>query len=228
MRSMLYSLALRGSTMADLAVAGGTIFNEVQLWAPSDAPPRPDPDPDPDLADAEDDARRPGRYSADTREVSCASRGRRTARTCFPPRTIEPRARGPSRPATYTRDAAIVAARLVAFGHTARVWDCRAANAGERPLLVTAGEDCTVRLWDAPADLVPGVIQSGPVDASRRREDVDGDVGRPRRRASRPSRSRGVARVDPSRENGLDVLVTAGADASIKLWDLSEHADVGS
>ena len=50
-----------------------------------------------------DDARRPGRYSADTREVSCASRGRRTARTCFPPRTIEPRARGPSRPATYTR-----------------------------------------------------------------------------------------------------------------------------
>ena len=36
-------------------------------------------------------------------------------------------------------------------------------------------------------------------DESRRREDVDGDVGRPRRRASRPSRSRGVARVDPSR-----------------------------
>ena len=36
-RSMLYSLALRGSRMADLRVAGGTIFNEVQLWAPGAA-----------------------------------------------------------------------------------------------------------------------------------------------------------------------------------------------
>jgi len=33
-RSMLYSLALRGDSMATLQVAGGTIFNEVQLWAP--------------------------------------------------------------------------------------------------------------------------------------------------------------------------------------------------
>ena len=36
-RSMLYSLALRGSRWEDLRVAGGTIFNEVQLWAPADA-----------------------------------------------------------------------------------------------------------------------------------------------------------------------------------------------
>ena len=73
---------------------------------------------------------------------------------CFPPRTIE---RGvvrpdPRRAARDARDRRRASRR---FGHTARVWDCRAANAGARPLLVTAGEDCTVRLWDAPADLVP-------------------------------------------------------------------------
>jgi len=36
-RCMLYSLALRGSSMAGLEVASGTIFNEVQLWAPGGA-----------------------------------------------------------------------------------------------------------------------------------------------------------------------------------------------
>ena len=53
MRSMLYSLALRGDTAGALEVAGGTIFNEIQLWAPGlgedasdasdDASSRPDP-----------------------------------------------------------------------------------------------------------------------------------------------------------------------------------------
>ena len=231
MRSTLYSLALRGSTMADLAVAGGTIFNEVQLWAPSDAPPRPDPDPDPDLELADAEGRRPAPWAilrgheGSILRVTWAEDGAhvfstsddRTARTwSVPTRDV----RGRDAPA-------IVAARLVAFGHTARVWDCRAANAGERPLLVTAGEDCTVRLWDAPADLVPGVIQP---DATRRGDartstaTLDVPVA-----VLRGHRGRGVWRALTLRaENGLDVLVTAGADASIKLWDLSEHADVGS
>ena len=94
-----------------------------------------------------------------------------------------------------TRDARVVAARLVAFGHRPRVGLSRGER-GRRPLLVTAGEDCTVRLWDAPADLVPGLIKS---DSTSR-----GTRGRRRRRTS-PSPcfaaigSRGVARVDPSR-----------------------------
>ena len=37
MRSMLYSLALRGASMDDLEVAAGTIFNQIQLWTPRDA-----------------------------------------------------------------------------------------------------------------------------------------------------------------------------------------------
>ena len=228
MRSMLYSLALRGSTMADLAVAGGTIFNEVQLWAPSDAPPRPDPDPDPDLADAE--GRRPAPWAILRGHEGSRARhvgGGRRARVFHLGRSNRRAWSVPTRD-LHARDApAIVAARLVAFGHTARVWDCRAANAGERPLLVTAGEDCTVRLWDAPADLVPGVIKS---DSTRRggartsTATLDVPVA-----VLRGHRGRGVWRALTLRaENGLDVLVTAGADASIKLWDLSEHADVGS
>ena len=229
MRSMLYSLALRGSTMADLAVAGGTIFNEVQLWAPSDAPPRPDPDPDPDLADAE--GRRPAPWAilrgheGSIMRVTWAEDGAHVFST-----SDDRTARAWSVPTRdlHARDApAIVAARLVAFGHTARVWDCRAANAGERPLLVTAGEDCTVRLWDAPADLVPGVIKSDSTrrgDARTSTATLDVPVA-----VLRGHRGRGVWRALTLRaENGLDVLVTAGADASIKLWDLSEHADVGS
>lgn len=238
MRSMLYSLALRGSTMADLEVAGGTIFNEVQLWAPRDAPPRPDPDPasdpasDPDLADAE--RRRPAPWAilrgheGSIMRVTWADDGAhvfstsddRTARAWSTP----PRDRG-------ARDApVVVAARLVAFGHTARVWDCRAANAGKRPLLITAGEDCTVRLWDAPADLAPGNADPSPRttrdDAATATATATLDVPVA---VLRGHRGRGVWRALTLRaENGADVLVTAGADASIKLWDLSEHAEANA
>ena len=36
----------------------------------------------------------------------------------------------------------------VLYGHGGRVWDCQPARAGQRRLLVTAGEDCAVRLWE--------------------------------------------------------------------------------
>ena len=97
-------------------------------------------------------------------------------------------------------------ASFVAYGHGGRVWDCAPLVVGDRRLLVTACEDCAVRLWD---------------DVYTLKQDTEPVV------VLRGHRGRGVWRALTLRNpNGARVLATAGADASIKLWDLSEYARV--
>ncbi|KAK9815448.1 hypothetical protein WJX72_003842 [[Myrmecia] bisecta] len=86
---------------------------------------------------------------------------------------------------------AILASAGVLYGHTARLWDMQFAG----PLLITASEDCTCRLWDRASGEQLTVLQG--------------------------HRGRGVWRCALSMERHL--LFTAGADATIKLWHLREH-----
>lgn len=39
---------------------------------------------------------------------------------------------------------------LVLFGHTARIWDCHISDS----FIITAGEDCTCRVWDLDGNLL--------------------------------------------------------------------------
>ena len=70
---------------------------------------------------------------------------------------------------------------------------------------MTAGEDCAARLWARRADTGVPALET-PVATLR------------------GHRGRGIWRATTLRApDGSDVLVTAGADASIKLWDLAEY-----
>ena len=224
MRSMLYSLALRGDTAGALEVAGGTIFNEIQLWAPGlgedasdasdDASSRPDPwailrGHDGSVmrvtwaSDFEDEAAAAAARHGAGGDLVFSTSDDRTARAwAVPPR---PRDAPSAPPAPPT----IVAPLATAYGHAARVWDCRpvgrAAGGASAPLLVTAGEDCAARLWARRADTGVPALET-PVATLR------------------GHRGRGIWRATTLRApDGSDVLVTAGADASIKLWDLAEY-----
>ena len=100
------------------------------------------------------------------------------------------------------------------YGHGGRVWDCQPARAGSRRLLVTAGEDCAVRLWEDPPTACDET-QKGDVSGKEKEDPVA---------TLRGHRGRGVWRCATVRNpRGAETLVTAGADASIKLWDLSEY-----
>ena len=238
-RSMLYSLALRGSRWEDLRVAGGTIFNEVQLWAPADADAgaaepnetksaihpetssveaRARPAPFAILRGHEGSIMRVSWSEDGTRVLSTSDD--RTARTWRVPDGDGKKKK--EEPAESDARAFLV---RTLYGHGGRVWDCQPARAGSRRLLVTAGEDCAVRLWEDP-----------PTARDETRETQKGDVSRKEKEdpvaTLRGHRGRGVWRCATVRNpRGAETLVTAGADASIKLWDLSEyeHAhDAGS
>ena len=228
MRSMLYSLALRGSTMADLEVAGGTIFNEIQLWALADAAPSRSSASDDDFSGGDDDRPNPWAvlrgHEGSIMRVSWSEDGASVYST-----SDDRTARVWAAPARGGRETRFMnGARVTTFGHTARVWDCQLATAGRRPLLVTAGEDCTVRLWDAPGDILPEARGRDDLPDARSSVGEGGSLLLDEPVAVlRGHRGRGVWRTLALRSpGGSDLLVTAGADASIKLWDLSEYAAV--
>ena len=238
-RSMLYSLALRGSRMADLRVAGGTIFNEVQLWAPdgpSVAAPARSVNSSEARTDDGDEFRRPAPFAilrgheGSIMRVSWSRDGTRvfstsddrTARTW----RVADRAPDDEAPATEAEDTASATKKrarggAVLYGHGGRVWDCQPVRAGSRHLLVTAGEDCAVRLWEDT-----GRHETGGEETRRDKKAVGREgAEEPKPVATlRGHRGRGVWRCATVRNpRGSETLVTAGADASIKLWDLSEY-----
>ena len=244
-RSMLYSLALRGSRMSDLRVAGGTIFNEVQLWAPGAAVAGKERAEDecasasPETEETEetgdgDDIRRPPPFailrghegsimrvswSLDGTRVFSTSDDR-TARTWRVANAVDLESEAPGASATAAETRA--RADTVLYGHGGRVWDCQPARAGSRRLLVTAGEDCAVRLWDDTAcEAGSGAARRGAVGRGGAKEDPVATL--------RGHRGRGVWRCATVRNpRGSQTLVTAGADASIKLYDLSEYDPANS
>ena len=241
-RSMLYSLALRGSRMADLRVAGGTIFNEVQLWAPGAADAAVSRKTEgASEATSGDGVRRPPPFAilrgheGSIMRVSWSRDGTRvfstsddrTARTWRVTDRDADRGGDPGGEAAATAATGTeIRARAdsVLYGHGGRVWDCQPARAGQRRLLVTAGEDCAVRLWEdttheSPVRETPSERSLGAPTKEKQKGAKEDPVA-----VLRGHRGRGVWRcVTVRNPRGSDTLVTAGADASIKLWDLSEY-----
>ena len=241
-RSMLYSLALRGSRMADLRVAGGTIFNEVQLWAPGAADAAVSRKTEgASEATSSDGVRRPPPFAilrgheGSIMRVSWSRDGTRvfstsddrTARTWRVTDRDADRGGDPGGEAAATAATGTeIRARAdsVLYGHGGRVWDCQPARAGQRRLLVTAGEDCAVRLWEdttheSPVRETPSERSLGAPTKEKQKGAKEDPVA-----VLRGHRGRGVWRcVTVRNPRGSDTLVTAGADASIKLWDLSEY-----
>ena len=241
-RSMLYSLALRGSRMADLRVAGGTIFNEVQLWAPGAADAAVSRKTEgASEATSGDGVRRPPPFAilrgheGSIMRVSWSRDGTRVFSTSDDrtARTWRVTDRDADRDADPGGEAAATAATgteiraradSVLYGHGGRVWDCQPARAGQRRLLVTAGEDCAVRLWEdttheSPVRETPSERSLGAPTKEKQKGAKEDPVA-----VLRGHRGRGVWRcVTVRNPRGSDTLVTAGADASIKLWDLSEY-----
>ena len=239
-RSMLYSLALRGSRMADLRVAGGTIFNEVQLWAPGAADAAVSRKTEgASEATSGDGVRRPPPFAilrgheGSIMRVSWSRDGTRvfstsddrTARTWRVTDRDADRDADPAARRRRPRRLGEIRARAdsVLYGHGGRVWDCQPARAGSAvcwsPRARTARFGCG---RTRPTSLPYGRRRRAPLGAPTK-EKQKGAKEDPVA-VLRGHRGRGVWRcVTVRNPRGSDTLVTAGADASIKLWDLSEY-----
>ena len=205
MPSMLYTLALRGTSMANLEVVGGTIFNEVQVWKIQAETPSHT------VYQLEPFAVFRG-HEGSIMRVSWASRGNEIYSTSDD-RTACIWA-VPDRPfisGTMAKPVCIGGAQVTVFGHTARVWDCKLMKVANRSLMFTAGEDCTVRIWELPC---------ADISKLSEKQCLDRPVA-----VLRGHKGRGVWRILPLELPGKrPFLLSAGADASIKLWNLSEYS----
>jgi len=191
-RCSLYALALgNGERWDDLVVASGTIFNEIQVWRASEGVVR-------GTCVGHEGSVMRARWSDDDRAVYSASDDR-TARVWDVADAMAGSTCGVVRPSA------------VLAGHVARVWDCVRVD-GERPVYATAGEDCTVRVWDAnrakgTATLAEGVKMNMECELA----------------ALRGHRGRGIWRLCALKApRGETWLASAGADGSVKLWNMSD------
>ena len=228
MRSMLYSLALRGDSMNELEVAGGTIFNQIQLWTPRDA------EDCRSVGLGLSNSRRPlpwavlNGHRGSVMRVRWARHGAsifstsddRTARVwTVPPRRLK--TLPTDFPDNHTHN--IFGGALSLRGHVGRVWDCHLVTLEVCTLLVTAGEDCTVRLWTPPPGFFsPERVEHGDDVSCFGNMEAEIHVDEPLA-VLRGHKGRGVWRVISIQSpSGGRALVSAGADASIKLWDLRD------
>jgi len=193
-RCALYAMALSSSdTWDELCVAGGTIFNDIQVWGVSDGVVRA-------RCVGHEGSLMRVRFGDGDDEVYSASDDR-TARVWDVSTVMR----------DFTGERRDIRPSAVLVGHTARVWDCVRID-GERPMYASAGEDCTIRLWDANLAHGTETLSDG----------VD-------RRAAcelatlRGHRGRGIWRLCALKSsNGESFLVSAGADGSVKLWSVSD------
>ncbi|KAJ4844773.1 hypothetical protein Tsubulata_003478 [Turnera subulata] len=149
-KCLLYSMRLWGENLEDLRIASGTIFNEIIVWkVVLQGPVQSFP---PSMSSLEGDIRSQPQFcqckaahicrlighegsifrivwSSDGSKLVSVSDDRSA-------RIWEVVAELPDNPVE-------VAAGTVLFGHNARVWDCCICDS----LVVTAGEDCTCRVW---------------------------------------------------------------------------------
>ena len=132
-RCLLYSMTLYGTTLSELIVGSGTIFNQIVLWDP--------------LADGS-----PGQYvrghhgvlfsvrfSKDGRYL-CSTSDDRTVRLWK--RTGRPHNKKDMLTCSY-------ASEWVAFGHTVRVWDNVFVPSLGVGCVASVAEDGTCRVWDS-------------------------------------------------------------------------------
>ena len=193
-RRALYATALSSSdTWEGLRVAAGTIFNDIQVWGVSDGAVR---------------ARCVGHEGSlmrvrfgDGDDAVYSASDDRTARVWDV--------------STAMRDSVdegrVIRPSAVLVGHAARVWDCVRIE-GERPMYASAGEDCTVRLWDANNAHGTETLADG---AHRRATCEIATL--------RGHRGRGIWRLCTLKSSsGESFLASAGADGSVKLWSVSD------
>lgn len=227
MRSVLYSLALYGPSIEMLKVASGTIFNQIQLWSPNDAPAfgvhiennaGGRPKPWAVLSGHEGSILRV-RWGSDGGNVFSTSDDR-TARVWYVPSRHHQDPALDRTAGNFTSSAKNMAVGITLCGHSSRVWDVHVTTLKNKTLLVTAGEDCTVRLWLAPQILSSAKMCRDNYDQTDSMIDMNFDEPSA---ILRGHRGRGVWRaLTMDSPSGNKILVTAGADASIKLWDIQQ------
>lgn len=138
-KSLLYSMRLWGDSLEALRIASGTIYNEIIVWkvVPDDSLANSLQHHDPNyravhvckLVGHEGSIFRLSWSSNGSKLVSVSDdRSARVWEVCS---------------GTEASDELRETVGLVLFGHSARVWDCCIFDS----LIVTAGEDCTCRLW---------------------------------------------------------------------------------
>lgn len=195
-KCLLYTLALGGGERwDDLIIAAGTIFNEIQVWGANEGVVRAS------CVGHEGSLMRV-RFSDDDRAVYSASDDR-TARVWDISSSMAS--------AMSSDECLKLSPSAVLAGHAARVWDCVRID-GERPVYVTAGEDCTVRVWDAKRAEGTKTLADG-VEIQQ-----DCELA-----SLRGHRGRGIWRVCTLKApQGETWLASAGADGSVKLWNMSD------
>ncbi|KAJ3681314.1 hypothetical protein LUZ60_015803 [Juncus effusus] len=170
-RCLLYSMRLCGDSIANFRVASGTIYNQIIIWKLL-------------VCEGELMAVNLGRlvghegsifrlaWNNDGSKLMSASDDR-SARIWD---------------LTSQNQSQDVPASLALFGHNARIWDCHISDS----IIITAGEDCTCRVWDKNGNQIMILKEH---------------IGR------------GIWRClyEPS----LSLIITAGFDSAIKIHEIS-------
>ncbi|XP_019250971.1 PREDICTED: uncharacterized protein LOC109229873 isoform X2 [Nicotiana attenuata] len=200
-RCLLYSMRIWGDDVGSLRVASGTIFNEVLVWKVGC---KPDPDvigsPTEDLLHLTSHEGRQLPYQQYEAVNICKLIGHegsifRLAWSADGFKLVSVSDDRSARIWTLGANGSNHVVDFVLFGHSARIWDCYIFDS----LIITAGEDCTCRVWGMDG-----------TQLTRIREHV----------------GRGIWRClyDPD----AALLVTAGFDSAIKVHHLQGSFSNGS
>ncbi|XP_078169265.1 transducin family protein / WD-40 repeat family protein [Carex rostrata] len=176
-RCLLYSMRLHGDTIESLSVASGTIYNQIIVWR---LEPKELSAVHLDWLIGHEGSIFRLAWSDDGTKIMSASDDRSARIWDLTGKTQN---EGLTRPS-----------ELTLFGHHARIWDCYLSDS----IIITAGEDCTCRLWGADGSQIMILKEH---------------IGR------------GIWRClyEPS----LSLIITAGFDSAIKINEISSSLPKG-